>query len=153
MNLKEIEAAGNFLAYYYTDLIYIEKFQDYKNNSISKNEYITNEKGTFYSFLIEFKVVRNFNKGEVNKLLELTNNFVNGISPIDVDLFAEILLDSNLTRGNLMTSLASKILFLNNPWQIIPMDTLARKSLNQKDNNVKHTLKIYNYFVKKNGNN
>ena len=153
MNLKEIEATGNFLAYYYTDLIYIEKFQDYKNNSISKNEYITNEKGTFYSFLIEFKVVRNFNKGEVNKLLELTNNFVNGISPIDVDLFAEILLDSNLTRGNLMTSLASKILFLNNPWQIIPMDTLARKSLNQKDNNVKHTLKIYNYFVKKNGNN
>ena len=150
MNLKEIEATGNFLAYYYTDLIYIEKFQDYKNNSLSKNEYISKEKGTFYSFLIEFKVVRNFNKGEVNKLLELTNNFVNGISPIDVDLFAEILLDSNLTRGKLMTSLASKILFLNNPWQIIPMDTLARKSLNQKDNKYETYIRNLQLFRKKN---
>ena len=33
-----------------------------------------------------------------------------------------------------MTSMASKILFLNNPWEIIPMDSLARKTLKQKEN-------------------
>ena len=34
-----------------------------------------------------------------------------------------------------MSSMASKILFLNNPWEIIPMDSLARKTLKQNPNN------------------
>ena len=49
-----------------------------------------------------------------------------------------------------MTSLASKILFLNNPWQIIPMDTLARKSLNQKDNKYETYTRNLQLFREKN---
>ena len=82
----------------------------------------------------------------VDKLLEQTYSFVNGRYPNDVDLFAENLAMSNLTRGKIMASLASKILFLNNPWEIIPMDTLARKTLNQKVNKYKtyeKNLEIY----------
>jgi hypothetical protein len=30
--------------------------------------------------------------------------------------------------------LASKILFLNNPWEILPMDTLTRKAFKQNEN-------------------
>jgi predicted RNA methylase len=78
--------------------------------------------------------------------LEETYNFVNGKQPNNVDLFAENLAQSNLTRGKVMTSMASKILFLNNPWEIIPMDTLARNTLKQKNNKYgtyEKNLKVY----------
>ena len=35
-----------------------------------------------------------------------------------------------------MTSLASKVLFLNNPWKVIPMDTQAKKTLKHKGDNL-----------------
>jgi hypothetical protein len=34
-----------------------------------------------------------------------------------------------------MTSLASKILLLNNPWEILPIDSLVKKTFNLKTNN------------------
>jgi hypothetical protein len=146
MTKEQIQATGNFLISYHNDLNYIKKFRDFKENKISENEYIEKKYGTFYSFLIEFRVARNFSQGMVDKLLEETYSFVNGKYPNDVDLFAENLAKSNLTRGKVMASMASKILFLNNPWEIIPMDTLARKTLNQKENKYKtyeKNLEIY----------
>ncbi|GEJ39233.1 TPA: hypothetical protein ACT4TI_002407 [Flavobacterium psychrophilum] len=146
MTKEQIQATGNFLTSYHNDLNYIKKFRDFKENKISENEYIEKKYGTFYSFLIEFRVARNFSQGMVDKLLEETYSFVNGKYPNDVDLFAENLAKSNLTRGKVMASMASKILFLNNPWEIIPMDTLARKTLNQKENKYKtyeKNLEIY----------
>ncbi len=42
--------------------------------------------------------------------------------------------EQGITHGKIMTSLASKILFLNDPWTIFPFDSLAKKSLNQRTN-------------------
>lgn len=134
MKKEQIQAIGNFLSYYYTDLNYIKMFQDFKNNKISRSDYVKKEIGTFYSFLIEFKVTRNFTKGAADKLLEETFNWVNSCNADNVDLFAELLANTNLTRGNTTTSLASKILFLNNPWAILPMDRLARSTFKQSEN-------------------
>ncbi|UUF16894.1 MULTISPECIES: hypothetical protein [Flavobacterium] len=135
MTSTQIQSIGNFLAYYKTDLNYIKRFQYFKLNPNVASEYIKKDIGSFYSFLIEFRVVRNFKSGSVDKLLEETLVWINSKNSNDVDLFAERLAQSNLTRGKVTTSMASKILFLNNPWEIIPMDRLARKTLNQKENN------------------
>ncbi|OOG69989.1 hypothetical protein [Flavobacterium sp. A45] len=134
MTTKQIQAIGNFLTYYRTDLNYIRKFQDFKNGKITAENYIKKDVGSFYSFLIEFRVVRNFLSGTVDKLLAETSTWIKTENSDDVDLFAQKLANSGLTRGNVMASMASKILFLNNPWEIIPMDSLARKTLNQKQN-------------------
>ncbi|PAM95514.1 hypothetical protein B4N84_09610 [Flavobacterium sp. IR1] len=134
MTLIQIQSIGQFLTYYKTDLYYIKRFQDFKLNPDNLSNYIKKDVGSFYSFLIEFKVVRNFTRGNVHKLLEETLSWINSKNSDNVDLFAERLSQSDLTRGNVTTSMASKILFLNNPWEIIPMDRLARKTLRQKEN-------------------
>lgn len=134
MTTKQIQAVGIHLSTYSTDLNYIRMFQAFKSGKISETDYVRNEIGTFYTFLVEFRVARNFAQGTVGRLLNETINWVNGGNVDDVDQFAEKLASTDLTRGNIMTSLASKILFLNNPWEIIPMDKLARKALQQKDN-------------------
>jgi len=139
MNLKQIETIGHFLTYYRSDLHYINQFASYKEGTITVSEYISKTKGSFYSFLIEFRIVRNFAGGQVEKLLEETANFINKSDCTDVDGFALHLSQTNLTRNSIMASMASKILFLNNPYEIIPMDALARRSLRQSKN-------IYNAY-------
>lgn len=73
MTTKQIQAIGNFLTYYRTDLNYIRKFQDFKNGKITAENYVKKDVGSFYSFLIEFRVVRNFPSGTVDKLLDETS--------------------------------------------------------------------------------
>jgi hypothetical protein len=134
MTNQQIQAIGNFLQYYHSDLLYITKFQEYKEKKISFEDYVMKDDGTFYSFLIEYRVTRNYMQGTTGKLLFETLKWVNTCNADDVDLFTGILLKSGLTRGNTTTSLASKILFLNNPWEILPMDTLTRKAFQQAEN-------------------
>ncbi len=130
METKHIQAIGNFLSYYETDLAYIKSFQDFKN----KKGNVNNQSGSFYSFLVEFRVIRNFVKGKVDDLLIQTYDWITSDYPDDVDKFAQKLSSTKLTRGNVMGSMASKILFLNNPWEIIPMDRLARQTLKVRQN-------------------
>jgi hypothetical protein len=143
MTNKQIQALGNFLNYYQTDLNYIKQFQDFKSNKIKPEKYIEKVPGSFYSFLIEFRVIRNLPKLTVGVLLIETLNWINSANADDVDLFANRLAEKGITKG-VMTSMASKILFLNNPWKILPMDSLARKTLNQKQN----IYSIYNNNIK-----
>ena len=143
MTNKQIQALGNFLNYYQTDLNYIKQFQDFKSNKITLEQYIEKGPGSFYSFLIEFRVIRNLPRNTVDKLLFETLIWVNSKNADDVDLFAKRLAENGVTKG-VMTSMASKILFLNNPWEILPMDSLARKTLNQKQN----IYSIYNNNIK-----
>lgn len=134
MTSKHIEAIGHFLGYYRNDLFYINQFQNYKIRTVSHEDFICRKRGSFYSFLIEFRVVRNFIRGEVGSLLKETVNFIESNDCNDVDGFARHLFQAELTRKGIMASMASKILFLNNPYEIIPMDSLARKSLKQTSN-------------------
>ncbi|HEY0667645.1 MAG TPA: hypothetical protein VGD22_05685 [Sphingobacteriaceae bacterium] len=149
MTNKQIQAIGNFLTYYRTDLHYIKSFQDFKTGLLSAEKYTSKVSGSFYSFLIEFKVVRNFPKGTIDRLLTETILWVKGDTANDVDMFSYYLKERGVTNG-VMASLASKILFLNNPSVIIPMDQLARNALNQKQNDYGIYLKNLSEFKARN---
>ncbi|MCX6352386.1 MAG: hypothetical protein NTX03_11065 [Bacteroidetes bacterium] len=143
MKTEDIQAIGNFLMTYHSDLTYIHNFQLWKQGKISDVDYIKKSKGSFYQFLIEFKVTRNFNKGESSEVLAETKKWIKKPKSDYVDSFAEKLMDNGLTRNKIMTSLASKILFLNNPWAILPMDNLAKNAVGQKEDN------FYKSYTKK----
>lgn len=134
MTTADIQATGNLLKTYHSDLTYIRNFQRYKKGQISANDFVKKSEGTFYQFLIEFRVTRNFQAGKSASILQLTTKWINGSTPDDVDGFSHLLNRGKLTHDKTMTSLCSKILFLNNPWSILPMDNLAKKAIRQKDN-------------------
>jgi len=129
-----IQALGNLLTYYYSDLLYIREFQRYKNEKIDTNEYLKISDGTFKAFINEFRVARNIEKTKTDILLQQTIYWTRSAKSTDVDGFAELLNRNGITHGKVMTSLASKILFLNNPWVILPLDNLAKKSFGLKGN-------------------
>ena len=141
MTIQEIQALGNLLEFYYTDLIYIRNFQKYKAGEIDKTEYLKKEDGTFRSFLNEYRVARNVDKTKTEELLQLTTEWVRTNKSTDVDAFAKHLKESGITHGKTMKSLASKILFLNNPWKIIPFDSLAKKAVKLQENDYSEYLK------------
>lgn len=134
MNKHHIQAIGHFLSSYENDLRYISKFQDYKKGKLKPSKYIKKEDSSFYKFLIEFKVIRSIPKGTTIALLRKTKEWIATKQSNDVDLFAQTLKTEGITRND-SRSLASKILFLNNPVKIIPMDTLTRKALSVRQNN------------------
>jgi hypothetical protein len=133
--LLRIKALGNLLQYYHSDLTYILNFQMYKQNLILSSKYLLKSPGSFQSFLNEFRVARNVQKHKVAELLNLTTEWVRTNQADDVDEFADKLREENLTqKDKTMTSLASKILFLNNPWDILPCDSLNRRAVGVKTN-------------------
>ena len=139
-DLQYIQALGNLLTYYHSDLMYIREFHRHKNGKIGTKEYLEKSNGTFKAFINEFRVARNIDKTKTNILLKQTIDWTCSVYHDDVDGFAESLNSNGITHNKVMTSLASKILFLNNPWVILPMDSLAKKSLGLQNN-------IYsNYF-------
>ena len=134
MTKEQIQATGNLLATYYSDSTYIRDFNRYKQGYIRKADYLHKSQGTFKSFIDEFRVARNADKNKTSDLLTLTLKWVNASNANNVDDFANLLKQKGITHGKVMTSLASKILFLNNPWTILPLDNLAKKAVGLKSN-------------------
>lgn len=152
METKQIKAIGNFLSTYQSDLTYIANFHLYKNGELETNEFIRKNSASFYDFLIEFNVTRNFEQGKAGELLKLTSEWINGVMSNDVDGFAFFLKSKSLTKGKTLTSLASKILFLNDPWNIQPMDLRARTALGQKTKVYLDYLKLLDQYKGRNRN-
>jgi hypothetical protein len=134
MNRDIIIAIGNLLQNYQSDLNYILKFQRFKVDNKDFDNYLTKDPGTFKSFIDEYRVARNFKKEETSHLLSLTLKWVKRRDCNDVDGFARHLRDHRVTDGRLPLSLASKILFLNNPWLILPLDMRSKKAVGLRDN-------------------
>lgn len=131
---QAIEALGNLLFYYNSDLNYIAQFHNFKNDKISENEYLTGNSG-FQEFINEYKVARNVRINKVKELMVFARGWVLSKKSLDVDSLAKDLKKNKITHdGKIMTSLASKILFLNTPQKILPIDTLNRRALDQKTN-------------------
>src|ERR1700687_4057845 len=89
---------------------------------------------SFYNFLSEFRVARNIRKDGAYNTLQALNEWLKEDSDIDVDGFANFLKKKRLTHQKVMTSLSSKILFLNRPENIMPIDNRVKKSVAQKNN-------------------
>lgn len=144
------QALDSFLTYYRLDLDFINNFQLFKNGSIDSNDYIINLPGTFKAFLNEFKIARCLEKTKTSQLLILTSRWISGQNPDNVDSFAKYLAVNNLTHGKIMTSLASKILFLNNPWHITPLDSRVKKALGLQHNIYSEYLPLFHDFITQN---
>ncbi|MGV8058459.1 MAG: hypothetical protein AB2L12_10610 [Smithellaceae bacterium] len=133
--LQFVEALGNLICYYNSDLNYITYFHNFQNGEITENEYLCNKEGCFQRFLNEYKVARNVKKDKVKEFMLFTKEWVLKEDSSDVDKFAVALKKKGITQdGKTMTSLASKILFLNNPEAIIPIDTLNKRAVGEKSN-------------------
>jgi hypothetical protein len=128
-----IEAIGNLLTYYRFDLKYIRSFQICKRY---QGDYLTNFRDTMLSrFLADYKVARNLKKGQTERLLKTLIVHVETDRADNVDYLAKKLRKLGITQADKkMVSLASKILFLNNPWEILPCDTLVRRAIGYSGN-------------------
>lgn len=146
MTSNQIKAIGNLLSGYHSDLTYITNFHRYKHGEISKQDYLKKSEGTFKSFINDFRVARNVNKTKTEYLLALTYQWVKSKKQNNVDDFAKYLCAKGITHGKIMTSLSSKILFLNNPWEILPLDSLAKNALGMKRNMYTDYLPLVNHF-------
>jgi len=149
MTINEIQAIGSLLQYYHSDLNYIFEFQKYKTGNYVIDEYLKKETGTFKSFINEFRVARNIDKTKTKELLKHTFEWIDNEDPNDIDSFAEYLKLKGITHGKKVTSLASKILFLNNPWEILPFDKLGKNAVNLSENNYSKYLILIKEFRKK----
>lgn len=151
--LQAIEALGNLMCYYNSDLNYIAYFHNFKNDKITENEYLLNERSCFQRFLNEYKVARNVKKNKVKEFMLFTKEWVLKENSSDVDKFAGALKEKGITQdGKIMTSLASKILFLNNPEAIIPIDTLNKRAVMEKSNTYSEFKIKVNLFISENRN-
>ena len=147
LTAQNVRAKGTFLSSYHSDLIYIDKFQKHKKKHITTTEYVLGNKGMFKTFINEFRVARNIPVGNTHLVLNETIFWISSKAADDVDGFAYHLYKRNITREKkIMTSLASKILFLNNPWVLLPFDNLAKNSLKQRTNRYEDYLpKMHQY--------
>ncbi|MFA6293243.1 MAG: hypothetical protein WC637_15765 [Victivallales bacterium] len=151
VSLQAIEALGNLMCYYNSDLNYIAYFHNFKNGKITESEYLRNEKCCFKRFLNEYKVARNVKKNKVKEFMSFTKEWVLSENSSEVDKFAGILKEKGITQdGKVMTSLASKILFLNNPETIIPIDTLNKRAVGEKSNIYSEFKAKVNLFISEN---
>lgn len=150
MTVNQIQALGNLLQFYYSDLVYIRDFQRYKNGKLETDYYLGLSSGTFKSFINEYRVARNVEKSKTDFLLQLTMQWVNTKGQKNVDVFAKLLKEKGITHGKVMTSLASKILFLNDPWTILPLDNLAKQAVGLKTNIYSEYLPKVDEFKQKN---
>ncbi|MDD5134009.1 MAG: hypothetical protein PHP01_01195 [Phycisphaerae bacterium] len=149
-NLEAIESLGHLLAYYKSDLEYIAKFKLFKNNEITAEKYLTENKG-FQKFINEFKVARNIRKERVRDLMIFIKDSKLMEDNGAVDAFAEEIKSLKLTQEDkIMTVLASKIFFLNQPDKIIPMDKFNKKTLGLKGNKYNEFKIRINEFINKN---
>ncbi len=148
-SLVFIEALGNILTTYRSDLIYIRDFHRYKNGTIPTKEYLQKSKGTFKSFVDEFRVSRNFAREETHTLLKISIAWTSSKNQDDVDGFADKLKNKGITHGKVMTSLASKILFLNDPWRILPFDNQAKRTLRLQGNHYSDYFPLKKEFTQK----
>ena len=130
-----IKALGSFLNYYESDLEYIARFQKIIYRGINDEDLDGKKPGSFKAFINEYRVARNIsssaeNENNIKKLLEITQKWIKSENANDVDGLAEAICKAGITpRNRTPVSLASKILMLNNPWEILPMDSLTKASL------------------------
>lgn len=134
MTDNEIRAIGFVFSFYKSDLLYIKNFQLYKKGIVSLKDYIMEDRRhCFQNYLAEFRIARCRKVGEDARILKVTSEWINSSKANDVNGFADKLLSKGLTHGRAV-SFASKILMLNNPHKIFPIDGNVRDRLGVSEN-------------------
>lgn len=150
---NDIKAMGYFLAHYGDELSHIKSFQanylSTKRISLSVNK---KNDPKFWKCLTQFRVARTLGikNGQRNDFIQVFNNWdFRNCSPEDVDGFCA---EGKMIKNH--KSLASKMMMLANPWQIIPYDTQASETVNynapNRNTNYVDYLKLVTDFERKN---
>jgi hypothetical protein len=134
MDNGQVMATGFLLSTYESDLNYFAKFIGFTKQEISHNDYAVKAKGTFKNFIDEYRVARNTQKVLTSKLLTCALEWHEQGRTNDVDDFARMIQAKGLTHGKLATSLSSKIMYLMNPWEVMPLDIRAKRALKHRTN-------------------
>lgn len=143
-----IKAVGNFLIFYESDLKYIQRFQDFMSTEKDTN-YFSNSDYSFTAFIKEFKIIRNISKAEQEKVLKMVRKWCLNANCDEVDKLAEKIKKADLSHGNLPLSFSSKILFLNNPGIIFPLDGRAKVTLKSRNVNYEtYSEKVEEFKIK-----
>lgn len=151
-DFNHVKALGFLMANYESDLEYIARFQDMIKSGFSYSESYINkdDSGSFKAFINEFRVARNIKKELFENLLIETITWVQTDNADNVDDFAKYINKKGLSHDKRIPfSLASKILMLNNPWDILPIDSQTKKSLKHKYNNNEYSVfkpALHNYI-------
>jgi hypothetical protein len=134
MNAEQVMATGFLLSTYESDLDYFATFIRFSKKEISLHDYAHKAKGTFKNFINEYRVARNTKKDLTSKLLAYSLDWYEQGRTKDVDDFALMIQGMDLTHGKLATSLSSKIMYLMNPWEVMPLDIRAKRALKHRTN-------------------
>jgi hypothetical protein len=130
MTNQQYRAIGFFYAFYERNLTHILNFKNFNENDTLFETYTANKsKNSFQRFLSEFRVARNVKRGCGPELLRLTLKWIKNSNSRDVDGFARKIKDKGFSHNSLTISLASKVLFLNDPYYILPYDSQVRKTV------------------------
>ncbi len=108
-------------------------------------EYCYETDGIFKKFINDYQVARNAKKDSTRDLLECAWEWFQKGETKDVDGFARTIKKKELTHG-LAISPSSKIMFLMNPWEVMPLDKRAKVTVGYKGNNYADYLVKVEYF-------
>jgi hypothetical protein len=144
MNIPLDEALEHLFNYYQEELGLIRDFQDWKSKLKTDSEYEPSFKNALHYFYTLWWV----RPERVPGLMTRTLQWVHGETPDDVDEFAESL---SGYLGSKETSLASEILFLNNPQKITPITAGVKEAVNKlKADNYRVYRRRFEKFQKEN---
>jgi hypothetical protein len=144
LNNIQIAALGEFLMNYETELNYIKKFQELMGENPDINFHESENKGSFKSFVNQFGVARNIEKG---KTLEIIRILINELKNNELDPNELSKKLQHLTHNSKAVSLSSKILFLYKPEEFIPLDSLNKKTLLVQSNDYVCFSKELNTYI------
>lgn len=122
---------------YSSDLCFILAFQQCKSGILTQQQYL----GSFEAFLSDFRVLRWIGSNKVPYVLADAMTWVHGQTPHDPDQFSKYLKSSQSQLSKNHLSLASKILFLNDPVQVTPIDRCVTAALGLPSNTSYSTFK------------
>lgn len=137
MDIEKIKTIGYLLTSYAGDLNYFATFIRFSKDEISPDAYARKEVGTFKNFINEYRVARNTKRDLTADLLACSLDWHQKGRTKDVDDFAQMIQAKGLTHGKVATSLSSKIMYLMNPWEVMPLDDLAKKALDHRNKDYK----------------
>ncbi len=141
MNLNEvqIEALGFFLSWYRKDLIFFREFQRFAKGEKSVEEYSIDYPGSFQDFINSYQISRTLIKGNTENLLRICKQWHDEDQWLEVNELAATIFNNGIVHGRPI-SLASKVMFLMRPNEVLPYDKRARIALGMKNSETDYDL-------------
>ncbi|SFW84051.1 hypothetical protein [Chitinophaga sancti] len=143
-----IRAIGQFLYFYETDLYYINRFQKFKQEA--SELYLNDSEFSFTAFLAEFKIIRSIGKQYQRNVLKKVKTWCLSEQCDDVDGLSDYLFKSKYAHGKRPLSFSSKVLFLNNPYYVLPLDSRGMNAIGIRNCTYKDYLNGVKEFINSN---